>query len=84
MPRRLLDPLTKMESFRILLWSNNSLEWLVLDEVDCLLEEAALVGRWSRLPSGFAGAAADWWWGVGAAKAFRSMLVLATETSKLE
>ncbi len=44
---------------------------------------AALGGRWSRLSSGFAGAAAAQW-RVGATRAFRSVLVLATVTSKLE
>jgi hypothetical protein len=44
---------------------------------------AALGGRWSRLSSGFAGAAAAQW-GFGATRAFQSMLVLATVTSKLE
>ncbi len=36
------------------------------------------------MSSGFVGAAVARWWGVGAARAFRSMLVLATEMSKLE
>ncbi len=40
-------------------------------------------GRWSRSSSGFVGAATARW-GVGAARAFRSVLVLATVTSKLE
>ncbi len=44
---------------------------------------AALGGRWSRSSSGFAGAATARW-GVGAARAFQSVLVLATVTSKLE
>jgi hypothetical protein len=44
---------------------------------------AALGGRWSRSSSGFAGAAAARW-GVSAARAFWSVLVLATVTSELE
>ncbi len=40
-------------------------------------------GRWSRSSSSFAGAATARW-GVSAARAFWSVLVLATVTNKLE
>ena len=40
-------------------------------------------GRWSRSSSGFAGAATARW-EVSAARAFRSLLALATVMSKLE
>ncbi len=36
------------------------------------------------MSSGFAGAAAAWWWGFSATRAFQSVLVLAMATSKLE
>ncbi len=36
------------------------------------------------MSSGFMGAAAAWWWGFGAARAFQSVLVLAMVMSKVK
>jgi hypothetical protein len=44
MPRCLLDHLTKTESLPLLLRSDSGLEWLVLDEVNCLLDGGGFGG----------------------------------------
>jgi ATP-dependent RNA helicase DDX31/DBP7 len=45
MPGHLLDHLTKTESLPLLLWHNPGLKWLVLDKVDCLLDEDSPGGQ---------------------------------------
>jgi superfamily II DNA/RNA helicase len=45
MPGRLLNHLTKKESLPLLLRSNSGLEWLVLDEVNCLLDGGSFRGQ---------------------------------------
>ncbi len=64
-PGRLLDHLTKTESLPLFLRRDRGLEWLILDEVDRLLDEGGSGGRWSRSSSGFAGDAAARGGGLG-------------------
>jgi ATP-dependent RNA helicase DDX31/DBP7 len=45
MPGRLLNHLTKTESLPLLLRSNSGLKWLILDEVDRLLDGGSFGGQ---------------------------------------
>jgi hypothetical protein len=45
MPGCLLDHLTKSESLPLSLWSDSSLEWLVFNKVDCLLDGGGFGGQ---------------------------------------
>ncbi len=45
MPGRLLNHLTKLENLLLLLWSDSGLKWLVLDEVDRLLDRGGFGGQ---------------------------------------
>jgi superfamily II DNA/RNA helicase len=45
MPGRLLNHLTKLESLTLLLRSDSGLKWLVIDEVDRLLDRGGFGGQ---------------------------------------
>ncbi len=83
-PGRLLNHLTKTESLPLLLGQTAASSGLSSTRLITSWMGAALGGRWSKLSSGFAGNAAARQGRVGATRAFQSMLVLATVTSKLE
>ncbi len=83
-PGHLLKHLTKTESLPLLLRQTTALSGLSSTRLIASWTGAASGGRWSRLSCGFAGNAAARRGWVGATRAFQSVLVLATVTSKLQ
>jgi superfamily II DNA/RNA helicase len=84
MPGRLLNHLTKTDSLPLSLWNNSGFEWLILDKVDHLLDGGSFRGQVEQILQRLHGCRRGPVGGVGAARAFPSVLVSATVTSKLE
>jgi hypothetical protein len=84
MSGHLPNHLTKTKSLPLLLRSDRSLKWLVLDEVDCLLNGGGFGGQVEQMVQQLHWCCRGQVGGVSAARAFQSVLVLATVTRKLE